>query len=82
MMDMNMIDEIITVELDRYEILSLIKGICPSYSLINELTDQGFGRYIGGFVERWEWNENNSFWEKYSIEHLFEIYKNIKHLSV
>lgn len=79
---MNMIDEIITVELDRYEILSLIKGICPSYSLINELTDQGFGRYIGGFVERWEWNENDSFWEKYSIEHLFDIYKNIKRLSV
>lgn len=79
---MNMIDEIITVELDRYEILSLIKGICPSYSLINELTNQGFGRYIGGFVERWEWNENDSFWEKYSIEHLFDIYKNIKRLSV
>lgn len=79
---MNMIDEIITVELDRYEILSLIKGICPSYSLINELTDQGFGRYIGGFTERWEWNENDSFWEKYSIEHLFDIYKNIKRLSV
>ena len=77
-----MIDEIITVELDRYEILSLIKGICPSYSLINELTNQGFGRYIGGFVERWEWNENDSFWEKYSIEHLFDIYKNIKRLSV
>jgi hypothetical protein len=77
-----MIDEIITVELDRYEILSLIKGIYPSYSLINELTDQGFGKYIGGFVERWEWNENDSFWEKYSIEHLFDIYKNIKRLSV
>ena len=75
-------DETIMVELDRYEILSLIKGICPNYSLINELTDQGFGRYIEGFVERWEWNENDSFWEKYSIEHLFEIYKNIKRLSV
>ena len=79
---MYMIDEIIIVELDRYEILSLIKGICPSYSLINELTNQGFGRYIGGFAERWEWNENDDFWKKYSIEHLFDIYKNIKRLSV
>lgn len=77
-----MMDETITVELNRYEILSLIKGICPSYSLINELTDQGFGRYIGGFAERWEWNENDDFWKKYSIEHLFDIYNNIKHLSV
>ena len=74
-----MIDEIITVELDRYEILSLIKGICPSYSLINELTNQGFGKFIGGFVEKWEWTKNDKFWKKYSIEQLFDIYKNIKH---
>lgn len=71
--------ETLHVELDRSEILSLIKGICPSYSLINELTNQGFGKFIGGFVERWEWNENVNFWKKYSIEQLFDIYKNIKH---
>lgn len=71
--------ETLQVELNRFEILSLIKSIFPSYSLINELTDQGFGKYIGGFVERWEWTENDKFWKKYSIEQLFDIYKNIKH---
>lgn len=73
--------ETLQVELDRYEILSLIKGICPSYSLINELTNEGFGKYIGGFAERWEWNNNDNFWKKYSIEQLFDIYKNIKHIK-
>lgn len=73
--------ETLHVELDRYEIISLIKGICPSYSLINELTNEGFGKYIGGFAERWEWNKNDNFWKKYSIEQLFDIYKNIKHIK-
>ena len=67
------------VELDRSEILSLIKGICPSYSLIDELENMGFGKFIGGFVEKWEWTENNKFWKKFPIEQLFDIYKNIKH---
>jgi hypothetical protein len=71
--------ETLQVELDRFEILSLIKGICPSYSLINKLTNEGFGNYVGGFVERWEWNNNPDFWNKFPIEQLFDIYKNIKH---
>lgn len=71
--------ETLQVELDRTEILSLIKGICPSYSLIIELTNQGFGKFIGGFVERWEWNNDADFWNKFPIEQLFDIYKNIKH---
>ena len=70
--------ETLQVELDRFEILRLIKGIWPSYGLIDELTNQGFGKYIGGFAERWEWNNNDNFWKKYSIEQLFDIYKNIK----
>jgi hypothetical protein len=71
--------ETLQVELDRFEIIGLIKSICPSYSLINELTNQGFGKYIGGFVEKWEWTENDTFWKKFAIEQLFDIYKNIKH---
>jgi hypothetical protein len=71
--------ETLQVELDRFEIISLIKGICPSYSLITELQNMGFGRYVGGFVEKWEWTQNDKFWKKYSIEQLFDIYKNIKH---
>lgn len=71
--------ETLQVELNRSEIVSLIKGICPSYSLIDELESMGFGKFIGGFVEKWEWTENDKFWKKYSIEQLFDIYKNIKH---
>ena len=71
--------ETLQVELDRSEIVSLIKGICPSYSLITELENMGFGKFIGGFVEKWEWTQNDKFWKKYSIEQLFDIYKNIKH---
>lgn len=78
---MKMKTETLQVELDRFEIISLIKSICPSYSLIDELTNLGFGKYIGGFVEKWEWNENDNFWKKFPIEQLFDIYKNIKHVK-
>ena len=71
--------ETLQVELNKKEVIGLIKSICPSYSLINELTNQGFGKFIGGFVEKWEWTKNDKFWKKYSIEQLFDIYKNIKH---
>lgn len=70
--------EKITVELTKEEVICLIKGIWPPYSLFNELDKLGFGRFIGGFVDKWEWNDNPKFWNKFSIEQLFDIYTNIK----
>lgn len=70
--------EKITVELNKKEVIGLIKSIWPPYSWFDELDKLGFGHYVGGFVERWEWNNDPDFWNKFPIEQLFDIYTNIK----
>lgn len=51
-----MMDETITVELNRKDIIRLLRGVsCPSYTLIDKLTKLGLGNFVGGFCERWDW---------------------------
>lgn len=60
------------VELDRKGIISLLRGTTPPYSVMNKIPKE-LGYYIGGFVDRWHWNdisENVS----YSDECLFNLY--------
>ena len=73
-----MMNETITIELTKWEIIGLIKSIWSPYSMIDELDKNGFGHYVGGFVDRWEWNDDTNFWDKFLIEQLFDIYTNIK----
>lgn len=40
-------------ELDRKDIISLLKGTTPSYSVMNKIPEE-LGSFIGGHVERWE----------------------------
>jgi hypothetical protein len=60
------------VELDRKDIISLLRGTTPPYSVMNKIPKK-LGSYIGGFVDSWRWNyidENVS----YSDEYLFNLY--------
>ena len=59
------------VDLDRKDIISLLTGIQPNYSVIDKIPEE-FGYYVGGF-NIWRWNtisENMS----YSDEQLYDLY--------
>lgn len=62
-----------TVELDRKDIISLLKGTKPNYLVMDKIPKQ-LGYYVGGFVEDWRWNnidENNT---TYTDEYLYNLY--------
>ena len=60
------------VELDRKDIISLLRGTTPAYSVMDKIPKE-LGSYVGGFVDSWQWNyisENVS----YSDEQLYDLY--------
>lgn len=63
---------IVHCELDRKDIISLLKGTTPSYSVMNKIPKE-LGSFIGGHVERWEWN-NFSKDVPYTDEYLYNLY--------
>ena len=64
------------VDLEKKDLIHLVTGISPYYSLFEELTASGAGVYCGGFSEHWEWNKPKL--EKMSEEKLFELYGRCK----
>ena len=64
------------VELDRKDIISLLRGTTPAYSVMDKISKE-LGSYVGGFVDSWQWNyisEN----VPYSDEYLFNLYLTCK----
>lgn len=59
------------VELDRKDIISLLRGTTPAYSVMNRIPEE-LGSYIGGFVDSWQWNIYENV--PYSDEYLFNLY--------
>ena len=60
------------VELDRKDIISLLRGTTPAWSVMDKIPKE-LGFYVGGFVDGWHWNyisEN----VPYSDEYLFNLY--------
>lgn len=60
------------VDLDKKDIISLLRGSCPNYSVMNKIP-KDLGSYVGGFVDDWKWNyisEDIS----YSEEYLYDLY--------
>ena len=43
------------VKLDRKDIISLLKGVKPNYSVMDRIPSE-LGSYVGGFVDDWHWN--------------------------
>ena len=59
------------VDLDRKDIISLMKGISPNYDVMGEIP-KDLGYYSGGFSDQWKWNYFVP--DKYSNKELFSIY--------
>ena len=60
------------VELDRKDIISLLRGTTPAWSVMDKIPKE-LCSYVGGFVDGWHWNyisEN----VPYSDEYLFNLY--------
>ena len=67
-----------TVELDRWDLIRLLTSINPDYEFINDLKNLGFGTYIGGFNDRWDWKPNKIYDSNLSDEEIYELYKKLK----
>lgn len=67
------------VNLSKKDVIHLLRGVeAPDYKTLFELRDMGLGKYIGGFVDSFEWNGTNSAsWDRYSEEELYELYRKI-----
>ena len=60
------------VELNKKDLISLVMGIVPPYSVYNEPLVKKCGEHCGGFVDRWDWD--NFELEKLTEEELYELY--------
>ncbi len=65
--------------LDKEDMFQLVFGSSPSYELIEQFSQKGYGNYIGGFVDKWDWDWN--YLRSLSKEGLYEIYKLCKEES-
>lgn len=59
------------VDLDRKDIISLLKGTSPDFSVMH-LIPKDLGYYCGGFVDKWSWNYYVP--DKYSDKELYDFY--------
>lgn len=46
----------VTVELDKDDLIYLIRGFDPSYEQMKHFLIEPYGEYEGGFHNRWEWD--------------------------
>lgn len=53
-----MVDVFVTLDLSKDEFIRLVMSYAPSLKDVSRFEDDGLGKYTGGFVERWDWNEN------------------------
>ena len=65
-----------TVELDKQDLIALVRGTEPSYEQMEHPLVRIHGRYVGGFVDRWEWNISSL--EELSEKLLWQIYQYCK----
>lgn len=65
------------VELNKKDIISLLMGSKPNYSVMDKIPKE-LGQYVGGFVDDWKWNyisENVPYTEEY-LYNLYVMCKN------
>lgn len=65
-----------TVTLDKKDLVSLVLGSYPSYELMSHFLIKDMGDYIGGFSDKWSWN--NRKLNEVSEEVLWDIYQRCK----
>lgn len=64
------------VELNKIDIINMLKGTCCPYDFIDEFSKRELGTFSGGFSDEWIWNEVTLFSK--SMEELLDIYNKIK----
>ena len=62
------------VELDRKDIISLLRGTTPAYSVMDKIPKE-LGSYVGGFLGSWQWWQWNYISDNvpYSDDYLFNL---------
>lgn len=65
------------VDLDREDLVALVKGTSPNYKVMDDPIIKRAGRYIGGFHDKWEWNLSAS--DDYNEEELWHMYITCRH---
>lgn len=63
-------------ELNKKELIMLINGTSPIYKDIQKYENAGYGHYIGGFVDEWQWDEHKL--RQLTETELYDLYQNIK----
>ena len=56
----------------KYLLLKLVSAMCPNYSIMDMDIISNNGRYIGGFHDKWEWEQFSL--KKLNEEELLEIF--------
>lgn len=64
-----------TIEVDRKDLVKLLTGVNPNYSDMGKLEKLGFGQYIGGFCDKWDWNFDKIYGSKLTDEEIYNLYK-------
>jgi hypothetical protein len=59
------------IELEREDLLNMVKGTSPYYSVMEDTLVKKAGQWIGGMADRWSWGDLNSLTD----EELFKLYK-------
>ena len=60
------------IELDRKDLISLVKGTSPYYSIFENPLVKQCGSYCGGMCDEWSWT--SVYLEELSDKELFELY--------
>jgi hypothetical protein len=66
-----------TVELDRTDIITLIKGCFIPFSMMDDKILKKMGKFIGGFTDEWRWEYKPDISE-FSDEELWNVYLKLK----
>lgn len=64
------------INLDKQDLIALVKGQTPNYSVMDDPEIKRNGRYTGGFHDKWDWESYNL--EKESEDTLYSIYNKCK----
>lgn len=62
----------ILINLDKGDLVTLVLGSSPYYSVFEEPLIKKCGSFTGGFVEKWSWSRSTL--EQLTEEELYQIY--------
>ncbi len=65
-----------TADLDKRDLVSLVAGTTPDYTVMSLPLIAQCGSYTGGFHDRWDWSKTKL--DKLTEEQLWEVYQHCK----